>query len=335
MKALVYDQAHAWDQFSLEKREVPDPEVGPLDLLVRVCALSVNPVDYKIRQSRNASGRPVILGWDASGVVVGVGELVSGFRVGDEVFYAGDLNRDGCYAELQAVDHRLVALKPQRLGFAQAAALPLTSLTAWELLRERIRVQDLEEPAVLVLGAAGGVGSVAIQLLKDLGARVIATASRPATQEWCLGLGADVVIDHREDLRQQLDAIGQPHVDVVLGLSGTQEHQAAIPGLLRPFGHFGLIDDPATLDVVPFKSRSLSVHWELMFTKSLFQTRESSQGQILSQVAQMVAEGRLRTTIHRELVGLEVEILREAHGLLESGGALGKTVVRLESSPGA
>jgi NADPH:quinone reductase len=328
MKALGYFEPNNLESFALKEHEVGESELRPTDVLVRIHAISVNPVDYKVRQSRKAAGgRPVILGWDASGIVERVGSETAGFKPGDAVYYAGDLTRDGSYAELQAVDYRLVAPKPSNVTFAAAAALPLTSLTAWEALFER-GFKFTDKTAVLVIGGAGGVGSSAIQLLKaKTGARVIATASRPETVEWVRKMGADEVIDHRRPLGEQLRNIGFPLVDIIFGTTHTESYLKTIPELLRPFGSLCLIDDPEVLDIAAFKSRALSVHWEFMFAKSMFSYELASQGDILRQVAGLVEQGRLVPAINTVLKGFTAENLRRAHQGLEEAKSIGKTVI--------
>ncbi|HSC86506.1 MAG TPA: zinc-binding alcohol dehydrogenase family protein [Polyangiaceae bacterium] len=326
MKALVYRNAHALADFQLELAELPDPELRPGDLLIEVRAISTNPVDTKVRSSRSAAegAPPVVLGWDAAGVVRAVGPTAVGFSVGDEVYYAGDLLRPGSYAELQAVDHRVVAHKPRSLSFVEAAALPLTSLTAWEGLFER-GIGYGRDSVVLVLGGAGGVGSMATQLVRaHTEARVVATASRPETVEWCRSLGANVVVDHRGDLREQLTAAGLGEVDVVFGTTQTDQYLRLLPSLLRPFGHFLLIDDPKSLDVLPLKRKAISTHWEFMFSKLLHDYDVASQGEILTRVAAWIDAGKLRSPLGRTFTGLTADNLRQAHELHETGRAIGK-----------
>ena len=329
MKACGYFSAHPLSEFAITEMEVPDPVPGEGDLLVRIHALAVNPVDYKIRQSRSATaGRPVILGWDAVGEVLRVGGGVRTFRPGDRVYYAGELLRDGCNAELQVVDHRLVARKPERLSDVEAAALPLTALTAWEALLEAPSATMPEGAKVLVIGGAGGVGSVAIQLMKAKSkAFVIATASRPGTAKWCRRMGADLVIDHSNDLREELKRAGIAEVDTVFGTTQSQRYLAILPELLRPFGRFVLIDDPGVVDIAPFKRKSITVSWELMFTKSLFGYRPESQGQILDEVARLVDAGCVQATTGEVLTGLSADNLRRAHTAMEAFTAIGKIVI--------
>lgn len=329
MKAWGYFTAHQLSDFAIKELQVPDPAVGDGDLLVRIQAVSVNPVDYKIRRSRSSTtAHPVILGWDAVGEIVEAGAKVRGFRPGDHVYYAGDLMRDGTNAEYHAVDHRLAARKPERLSVPEAAALPLTSLTAWEaLLEERQRAYQ-ENAKVLIIGGAGGVGSIAIQLLKaKTNAKVIATASRPETKAWCATMGADLVIDHSKDLREELKRHDVVEVDTVFGITHSQLYLGMLPDIIRPFGRFVLIDDPGVVDIAHFKRKSISVSWELMFTKSLFGYKPETQGQILAEVAGLADAGRLKPIVREVLTGLSPENLRSAHTMLESSTTIGKIVI--------
>jgi len=324
MKALAYVAAHPLSGFAIRETELPTPALRPHDLLVEVRAFATNPADCKIRGTRSGTPQaPVVLGWDAAGVVVGVGPEAAGFAVGDEVYFAGDLTRAGCYAELVAVDARLVAHKPARLDFAEAAALPLTSLTAWESVIDRGA-----RGTVLVIGGAGGVGSIAIQLLKAVSnARVVATASRPETIAWCKELGADHTIDHRGDLEGQLAAIGIPAVDFVLSTQHTEPLLPQITQVLRPFGELALIDDPRSLDIVPLKRKSLTVHWEFMFTRSMFGHAMASQGEILAKVAALIDARAVRSTMRTRLHGFTAAHVADAHAAHEAGTAIGKIVI--------
>lgn len=330
MKALAYFKAHTLDQFAIQEMDLPEPEVKPNDVLIHIKATAVNPVDYKIRLSRSATDRrPVVLGWDAAGVIEKVGNKVTDFVVGDEVFYSGDITGTGSYAELQAIDHRLIAKKPKSLSFAAAASLPLTGITAWEALLEK-GIQYTNQTYVLIIGAGGGVGSIAIQILKAMTpAIVIGTASRPETSDWIQKLGADYVIDHRLPLLKQLSALNIPEVDVIFGTNYSDHYLADIPQLLRPFGHFCLIDDPESLDIVHFKNKSLSVHWELMAAKTMHGYKPESQGHILSQIAKLVNEGKIKPTLVTTLKGLTAENMKEAHIMLENGTAIGKIVLEI------
>lgn len=329
MKALGYFTAHDLQNFSIDELEIADPKINETDILVRVKAISVNPVDYKVRQSRNAeNNHPVILGWDVSGVIEKVGKSVNKFKVGDEVFYAGDLTRDGGNAQLHAVDHRIVAKKPSNLSFSQAAALPLTSITAYEAFFPRAIDDRQKNNKVLILGGAGGVGSIATQILKTMtNSTVIVTASRPETVTWCEKMGADLILDYSKDLKQQLEQNNIKNVDVIFGTTHSAQYLPIIPDLLRPFGHFCLIDDPATLDIVNFKRKALSVHWEFMFAKTMHQYDVASQGEILQKISYLVEEGKIISTENTILKGFSASNLRKAHEILESGKSIGKIVM--------
>lgn len=313
--------------------ERPVPTPGPRDLLVDVRAVSVNPVDYKIRRSRAGTpDAPVVLGWDAAGVVLDVGSAVTLFKPGDRVWYAGDLTRAGTNAERHVVDERIVGHMPKRLGFADAAALPLTAITAWELLFDRLGLAVGKAPStqrLLVVGAAGGVGSILVQLARRLtSATIIGTASRAETRDWVLGLGAHHVIDHHQPLAAQLQALGIDSVTHVASLTQTDTHFDQLVEVLAPQGKLGLIDDPAALDVTKLKRKSASLHWELMFTRSLYGTDDLiAQHHLLNEVAALVDEGLLRTTVGEKLGPINAENLRKAHALLESGTAKGKLVL--------
>ena len=318
---------------SLVDLELPVPAPGPRDLLVAVRAVSVNPVDVKVRASAVPElGVPKILGWDAVGVVEAVGRDVTLFRTGDEVFYAGSIARPGTDAEYHLVDERIVGRKPQKLTHAQAAALPLTSITAWELLFDRLGIARNGSPgdgALLIIGGAGGVGSILIQLARRLtGLTVIATASRPETREWCLQLGAHHVVDHAKPLIDEMKNLGMPQVPYVASLTNTATHLPAIVELIAPQGKFALIDDPVALDVVPFKRKSVSTHWELMFTRSLFETDDmAAQRELLNEVADLVDAGVLTTTVTESFGTINAANLKRAHALIESGRSKGKIVL--------
>lgn len=318
---------------SLIDLDLPAPTPGARDLLVRVEAVSVNPVDVKIRVgAAPPAGEARILGWDAAGIVEAVGADASLFKPGDAVFYAGALDRPGSNSTLHAVDERIVGRKPASLSFAQATALPLTAITAWELLFDRLGVPygvKTQEGALLVINGAGGVGSILIQLARRLtGLTVIATASRPETVAWAKEMGAHHVIDHRRPLDEGLQAIGIPEVGYVASLTGTEGHLPAILKALAPQGKLALIDDPATLDVAPFKRKSLSVHWELMFTRPLYGTPDlAAQGRLLNEVADLVDAGVLRTTLKETLGPINAANLRRAHAVIESGRSIGKLVL--------
>ncbi len=323
-------------QDSLVELEFPQPEFGSRDLLVNVRAVSVNPVDTKVRGARhqgsatNSSGKPRVLGWDAAGVVVGKGTAVTRFDVGDEVYYAGELDRPGSNAEYQAVDERLVGRKPKSIGFAEAAALPLTSITAWELLFDRFGIREGESgSSLLVSGAAGGVGSILVQLARRLtGLTVVATASRPETVDWVKQMGAHHVIDHTKPLAAQVNGLGVPSMKYIASLTATARNFAQLVEVLAPEGKLGLIDDPETLDAVPLKRKAASLHWEFMFARSMWQTADmGEQGRLLSRVSELVDRGELRSTQTQTFSPINVENLKKAHALAESGKAIGKVTL--------
>jgi len=335
MKAVAYYQSLPADHAdALQDLELPTPTPGPRDLLVEVKAISVNPVDTKIRRNVTPSdGDAKVLGWDASGIVKAVGSEVSLFQPGDRVYYAGAINRAGANSELHVVDERIVGHMPKSLPFAEAAALPLTAITAWELLFERLQINQGntdQGQSLLIVGAAGGVGSVLVQLARQLtGLTVIGTASRPETQAWVRELGAHHVIDHRQPLSEELKRIGIDQVTHVASLTQTDQHFAQLVEALAPQGRLALIDDPEQpLDIMQLKRKSLSLHWELMFTRSLFETADMiEQHRLLDRVAELVDAGTLRTTLGEHFGSINAVNLRRAHALLESGTAKGKIVL--------
>ncbi|MBB3343781.1 zinc-binding alcohol dehydrogenase family protein [Luteimonas sp. RC10] len=328
-RPLPIDDPHALVELELD---IPAP--GPHDLRVRIEAVGVNPVDTKLRRAPLPEGAPHrVLGYDAAGVVDAVGDQVSGFSIGDAVYYAGDVTRPGSNAQFQLVDARLVARKPDTLDFAQAAALPLTAITAWELLFERMPYAFEDGGAgktLLVIAGAGGVGSIAIQLAKLAGFTVIATASREDSIAWCRDLGADHVIDHRQPLAPQLQTLGYTQVDAALNLADTDRYWDALGELLAPQGHVGLIVEPAGALKIgdPYKAKCIGIHWEFMFARPRFRTADmEAQGRILARVAALVDAGQLRGTLGRTLSPIDADTLREAHRLLESGATIGKVAV--------
>ncbi len=334
MKAVGYTTTGAIDRDdSLVDFEMEKPSPTGHDLLVRVQAISVNPVDYKVRMRRPPEGdQPNVLGWDAVGEVLETGDKARAFKPGDMVWYAGAIDRPGTNAEFHLVDERIVGHKPTSASAGEAAALPLTSLTAYEMLFDRLRVNDPvpgAAPAVLIIGGSGGVGSIAIQLLRALtDLAVIATASRPETQAWVSELGAQHVIDHSKPLPAQIEALGIGAPGFVFSTTHTNQYIDQIAELIAPQGRFGLIDDPETLDIMPFKGKAVSTHWELMFTRSLFQTADiARQGQILNEVAQLLDAGKIKSTATRILGTISAENLRHAHRELASGKARGKLVL--------
>lgn len=313
--------------------ELPVPVATDRDLLVEVKAISVNPVDVKERAKTAPNGTGYkILGWDAAGVVKSIGSKCTLFKPGDEVFYAGSIARSGTNAEFHLVDERIVGTKPKSLNFAQAAALPLTSITAWELLFDRlgvVRGGAANSGSLLIIGASGGVGSILIQLARKLtGITVIATASTPETQAWCRELGAHYVIDHSKDFAGQLRTIGFAEVEFIASLNATDKHYPGVIDVLAPQGKFGLIDDPHSLDATPLKPKAASLHWEFMFARSLFHTADMiAQHQLLDEVSKLVDAGVLRTTVANELGVINAANLKKAHALIESGRSHGKVVL--------
>lgn len=334
MKAIGYQQSlPVEDAKSLIDFVLPDPTPGPRDLLVEVRAISVNPVDTKIRMRvQPEAGQHQVLGWDVAGVVRAVGNEVTLFQPGDEVFYAGALDRPGANSELHLVDERIVGRKPASLDFAAAAALPLTSITAWELLFERLQIgegKDDRDQRLLIVGAAGGVGSILTQVARQLtGLQVIGTASRRETQDWVRELGAHEVIDHSQPLAAELQRVGIADVTHVASLTHTDLHLPQIVEALQPQGRLALIDDPASLDISLLKRKSLSLHWEFMYTRSLYQTPDMiAQHQLLNRVAELIDSGVLKTTLSEHYGTINAANLRRAHAFIESGKAKGKIVL--------
>jgi zinc-binding alcohol dehydrogenase family protein len=332
MKAIAFTQ-HGLpieDPNALIDTDLPKPTPGPRDLLVEVRAISVNPVDTKIRAG-SAATEPKVVGWDAVGVVRETGNEVTLFKVGDEVFYAGSIARPGSYSEFHLVDERIVGHKPKSLDDAHAAALPLTSITAWELLFDRLGVEEGggEGESLLIIGAGGGVGSILVQLARQLTKlTVIGTASRPETREWVQSLGAHHVIDHSQPLVEQLEQIGVGQVSHVASLTHTDTYFTQLIEALKPQGQLALIDDPKALDVVPMKRKALSLHWELMFTRSLYETPDMiAQHELLNRVAELIDQGVLKTTLGEHFGAINAANLRRAHAVIESGKARGKIVL--------
>ena len=334
MKAVGYKvPGPIAENASLVDIDLPRPVAAGHDILVEVMAVSVNPVDYKVRgSSPPADGDWKVLGWDAAGIVREVGSDVTQFKAGDEVYYAGSITRSGTNAQFHLVDARIVGRKPASLDWAEAAALPLTALTAWEAMFDRL---DVAKPvpgatgAILIIGGAGGVGSIAIQIARqrtDL--IVIATASRPDTQEWVKGLGADYVIDHSRPLAAQIAELGIGAPAFVFSTTHTEQHVADIAELIAPQGRFVLIDDPKVIDIMLFKRKAVSIHHELMFTRSIYGTPDmNEQGKILNALALLVDDGQIRSTLTRRLAPINAANLKTVHALIESGAAKGKVVL--------
>lgn len=318
------------DSAALVAFDAPEPILRPRDLLVQVKAVGLNPVDTKVRASRQPDdGQPSILGYDAAGVVVGVGSEVSLFKLGDEVFYAGQMDRPGSNAERQAVDERIVGPKPKSLTFAEAAALPLTALTAWELLFDRMKAGRDEDETLMVVGGAGGVGSALIQIARaTTRLRVVATASRPETRQWSLDLGAHAVIDHSGEIDEALTAAGERAPKYIAALTQTPQHFPALARAVAIQGTIGAIDDATGVSVEELKYKCASFVWEFMFARPIHQTPDMvAQHHILTEVSRLVDAGAIRTTLTKNLGPQTPETLLEAHRLLESGATIGKVAM--------
>lgn len=331
MKALAYQQAHPLDAFAIELVEVEEPRTRDDDVLVEVRAIGVNPGEASIRAARSAEpGGRVILGWEFAGVVVETGSAVNGLEVGDRVIGTGDPTRDGCWAQRVAVDHRLVAKIGDQLSFVDAASLPIGSLTGWEAV---FRDQSALPPGVetiLIVGGAGGVGSLTTQLLKaKTSAIVVSTASRPESRDWCRTMGADLVVDHTADMGEQLRHAGIAHVDMVLSTAATANNLTQIAALLRPFGHVSTIDVGAPLDLAPLVQKSASLHTEMVFSQVASGADPSSQGDILGNVVEYVGSDQLRPIVTTTLTGLTAETMKTAHTMLESRRTIGKIVIEV------
>ncbi|MFZ1809025.1 MAG: zinc-binding alcohol dehydrogenase family protein [Cyclobacteriaceae bacterium] len=336
MKAIGFKQSlPITEKESFIEFETATPTPKGHDLLVKISAISVNPVDFKIRE--NAAKDTVldtlkIIGWDAVGTVESVGDKTSKFNVGDEVYYAGDITRSGSNAEYQLIDERIVGHKPKKLSIDEAAAIPLTGLTAWESIFDRIKVNPEKDKGktLLILAGAGGVGSIAIQIAKKVAdLTVIATASRPETVAWCKSLGADYVVNHR-NLKEELEKIGHAQVNYILDFVDINAYWETIADIIKPQGHIVSItgsSDP--LNLVLLKNKSVSFSWELMFTRSMFTTDDmEQQGRILNELAALLDNGTLRTTLTTTLQGFTVDNLKKAHQMQESGRTIGKTVIQ-------
>jgi zinc-binding alcohol dehydrogenase family protein len=334
MKAVGYTQSlpiEAAD--ALIDFEAAKSEPSGRDIRVAVKAISANPVDYKVRKrAAPPAGETKILGFDAAGIVDAVGPEVTLFKPGEAVLYAGSILRQGTNSEFHLVDERIVGKKPKSLSFAEAAALPLTSITAWELLFDRLGAvpgKSLDARSLLIIGGAGGVGSILIQLARRLtGLTVVATATRPESQAWCRELGAHAVIDHGRPMKEQLEALKLPPVGLVASLTHTDQHYKAIADLMAPQGRFGLIDDPPEFNIAVFKGKAISIHWESMFTRSSFKTADMiAQHHLLNDVADLIDKGVLRTTLGENFGTINAANLKRAHALLESGKSRGKIVL--------
>ena len=337
MKAIaVYQNLPTDNPHCFEEVELTKPQATGRDLLIRVKAVAVNPVDYKVRLSiKEQPPTPKILGWDSSGIVEQVGSDVSLFKVGDEVYYAGSIMRPGCNSEYQLVDERIVGRKPSNLSFVEAAALPLTTITAWEALFERLgitpsKTADNQSSTLLIINGAGGVGSIATQLAKQVGGlRVVATASRQETITWCQNMGADEIINHHQPFSSQLKSLGIPAVDYILCLNSTDMHWQNMAEVIKPQGKIcSIVGNQAPLDLNILKSKSVTFAWEFMFTKAQYQTPDiQSQHELLNRVSELVERGMIKTTLKTNLGVLNPHNLAVAHQKLESGKAIGKFVL--------
>ncbi|WP_412058766.1 zinc-binding alcohol dehydrogenase family protein [Bartonella sp. DGB2] len=335
MKAIAYRKNRPISHpQALEDLKLPCPKIGSADLLVAIRAVSVNPIDIKTRQNAPPfeKNTPRVLGFDASGTVIACGEAVKDFSVGDAVYYAGTLNRNGSNAEYQAVDHQLVAKKPQSLTFAQAASLPLTAITAYEMLFDRLCITKPlhpEQTTFLIVGGAGGVGSIALQLARlHSPLTLIATASRPDSQAWALKMGAHHTINHHQPFLPQLEGLGFSQVDFIFSTSHSDLYLPQYIEALAPQGRLGLIDSPPSFDISPLKSKSIAIHWEFMFTRSIFACIDKSrQGTILREIAALIDEGQLRSTMRTHFSPINAQNLQKAHALIEGGASIGKIVL--------
>lgn len=331
MKAIGYKHAGVITaQDSLVDITLPVVMPEGRDLLVAVKAISVNPVDVKIRANVSSQTDTYkVLGWDVSGIVVAKGADATEFNIGDEVFYAGDLTRQGSNSEYHLIDERIVGRKPMSISHEAAAALPLTAITAWEMLFDRFGIeQSQKDESILIIGGAGGVSSIAIQLLKaKTHLTVIGTASRAESKQWVKSMGADFVINHNESLADQLKTL-EITPKYVFSTNHSDQHCREVVALIQPQGHFGLIDDPETLDITAFKVKSTSIHWEFMYTRSMFKTSDmAKQGELLTEVARLVDAGIIQSTLTESFGVISAENLKKAHTLIESGRAIGKVVL--------
>ncbi|MFQ3543169.1 zinc-binding alcohol dehydrogenase family protein [Halobacillus rhizosphaerae] len=337
MRAIgLYKHLPISNKESLINVTVPKPKVSGRDILVKIKAVSVNPVDTKVRANGDEEQEPKILGYDASGIVESVGADVSLFQEGDEVYYAGSISRPGSNSEYQLVDERIAAKKPENLSFNEAAALPLTTLTAWEALFERLNISAdasvNQGKTILIIGASGGVGSMAVQLADLAGLTIVGTASREETISWAKDRGCDYTLNHHQDFQSQLESIGKSQVDYILCLNSTEEHWGHMVEAIKPQGKIcSIVETEGKLDLTALQQKSATFVWEFMFTRPLFQTEDmQEQHRILTKTAELIAEDKLTTTLTETLTGLHAENLREAHRKVETGKMIGKVVVGAE-----
>ncbi|MGG3623587.1 zinc-binding alcohol dehydrogenase family protein [Bacillus gobiensis] len=336
MKAVgLYQYLPIENEESLLDVEVPKPKATGKDLLVKINAISVNPVDTKVRAPKDAIEKePKILGWDASGVVEEAGEDCELFQPGDTVYYAGDITRQGSYSEYQLIDERIVGKKPSNLSFAEAAAMPLTTITAWEGIYDRLGITEKDKgKTILIINGAGGVGSIATQIAKYAGLKVIATASREETKNWCEKMGADVIINHQENLLQQLNDEGIGEVDYIFCLNDTDGHWDGMGEAIKPQGSIcSIVENEKDLDLNVLKSKSVTFVWEFMYTRSMFQTEDMiEQHRLLNKVSDLFEEGIFQTTLTKTFQPINAEQLKKAHKEVESGKMIGKLIVENEA----
>lgn len=328
MNSISYINPAPLNKIVFKLEEKPEKEPGENEVLVKIKAIALNPVDVKIRMAKAGTNeKPIVLGWDASGIIKKVGHSVKNFRTGDEVFYSGDLTKEGSYSDSQFVDYRLIAHKPKTIDFEDAAALPLTSLTAYEMIFEKMKINSESKKVVLIIGGAGGVGSQAIQLLKaKTQCTIIATASRAESIQWVKKLGVDYVVSH-EKFDTEIRALGFQYADAIFCTGHTDQHYEKIESIISPFGDLGIIDEPKNIDLMRLKKKSISIHFEFMFTKSMFDFHPESQGKILSEIGQLIDTGNIQTTKQVVLSELTIENIKKGHEILESNKSIGKIVI--------
>lgn len=336
MKAIVIHQPNTINDLQpFSEIDIDKPVPKGKDILVKIKAISINPADLKVKKSyKSENNIPKILGWDAVGIVDDIGNEVLNFKVGDEVYYAGAIDRPGSYAEYQLVDERIVAKKPRILSYANSAAYPLVSLTAWEALFDRLMINnknsdDDKGESILIIGGAGGVGSIAIQLIKILTKiKVIATASRPESTKWVHQLGADHIINHHNSLVEQFKNQNLEKIKYVFSTNSTERYVSDLKEILQPQGKLVLIDDPDFFDVSLFKAKSISINWEFMFTRSLFQTKDlNKQSTILEEISNLIEKSKIKNINTLTLNGLSVQNIEKAHSLLETNSTIGKITI--------